>query len=247
MALTRLQAQAIRRGAELTRSMADDIRRLREDAGVSQRQLQLVSGVDQSVISRIESGTLRPTLETYTRLAAGLGGDLALRLYPNTGPAIRDRHQAPIVEALVAALDRRWSAYPEVGVRQPVRGWIDLVLADRVAAVLVAVEVESTMRRFEQTIRWATAKSESVASTTAWPFGIAGQVTVGKLLVVRDTASKRHVLALTTATLRAAYPGDAWQALSALRGEASWPGAAVLWARKRDTGTIELMPQPRQT
>lgn len=53
-------------------------------------------------------------METYARLAAALGADLSARLYPNTGPAIRDRHQAGIPEALLALLHPRWRPHTEV-------------------------------------------------------------------------------------------------------------------------------------
>src|SRR5665811_1575111 len=102
MARSRSQVAATRRANELSRGLAEDLRRLREDAGVSQRALGQAAGVDPSLISRIESSGIRPSLETCCRLAAALGLDLSLRLFPNTGPAIRDRHQAGIVEAVLA-------------------------------------------------------------------------------------------------------------------------------------------------
>ncbi len=51
------------------------IRRRREFVGISQRQLEALSGVDQSVISRLETGRLRGLRwSRFARLADALGG-----------------------------------------------------------------------------------------------------------------------------------------------------------------------------
>ena len=100
--------RAARRTAERVRaSAATDISRLRDDAGLTRAELSRGSGVDSSFLARVESGTATPSFETYALLAAALGADLSVRLYPNTGPAIRDRHQARILEALLAMLHPR--------------------------------------------------------------------------------------------------------------------------------------------
>jgi len=242
MAGTRLQIAAVRRAEGLVRDLAEDFRRLREDAGVTQRALARAAGVDQAVISRLESGQGRPSIETYARLSAALGSDLSVRVFPNTGPAIRDRHQARISEALIRAIDRRWTAVPEVGVRQPVRGWIDLALVDRSNALVVAVEVQSALHRLEQLVRWAGAKAEALPSAQGWPFGLqsGSATTVTKLLVVRSTASTRAIVTTFESTLSAAYPGDRIQALAALEGHATWPGSSFIWAVDRKDGGVEL-------
>ena len=105
---------------------------MREDAGMSQSQLANAAGLAQGYLSRIEGGTPAPSLETYARIASALGADLACRLYPNTGPAIHDRHQAPIMQALLRIADPRWQRWLEVAVRRPARGWIDVVFHDPV-------------------------------------------------------------------------------------------------------------------
>ena len=120
-----------------------DVERLRLDAGLPRARLADAAGVDDSYMRRVEQGTVSPSIETYARLAAALGADLAVRLYPNTGPAVRDRHQAGILEALLASKHARWHAYPEVAVRRPSRGWIDLVLHDARERTIVATEIQS--------------------------------------------------------------------------------------------------------
>jgi len=247
MSATRLQLSAVRRAEGLVRDLADDFRRLREDAGVTQRALARAAGVDQAVISRLESGQGRPTIETYARLSAALGSDLSVRVFPNTGPAIRDRHQARISEAIIRAIDRRWTAVPEVGVRQPVRGWIDLALVDRSNAIVVAVEVQSALHRLEQLVRWSNAKAEALPSAHGWPFGLPSDnaPAVTKLLVVRSTASTRAVVTAFESTVSTAYPGDRVQALAALEGRATWPGSSLIWAVDRNDGGVDLRAEVR--
>ena len=242
---SRVRIEGSRRAVAVARTLAEDLRRLREDAAVSQRALARVSGIDQSVISRAEAGLEVPRIDTYARLAAALGADLSARLYPNTGPAIRDRHQARIVEALVQGLHDRWRVWPEVGVRQPVRGWIDAVLVDADPPLVVATEVELSLSRLEQAIRWATAKADALDSSRAWPFGVSGQAPmVDRLLVVRATRATREVAATFAETLHAAYPADPWQALASLRGATPWPGPTLLWAVERRGGAVVLTAKP---
>ncbi len=50
----------------------------RKNTGLTQKQLSDKTGIDQSDISRIESGEANPSLKTLKRLAAGM--DMRLRL-----------------------------------------------------------------------------------------------------------------------------------------------------------------------
>ncbi|HLX35774.1 MAG TPA: hypothetical protein VKR30_11110 [Candidatus Limnocylindrales bacterium] len=76
-------------------------------------------------------------------------------MYPNTGPTIRDRHQARILEWLLGQLDPRWRSFTEVAVRQPGRGWIDLVMFEPREGLLVATEIQSGLQRLDQIVRWS--------------------------------------------------------------------------------------------
>lgn len=52
---------------------AANLRRLREDAGISQEELGLRVGIDVSNVSRYEAGKRDPSVRTVARLAAGIG------------------------------------------------------------------------------------------------------------------------------------------------------------------------------
>ncbi len=225
----RLARAAARASARLHRRLSDDIDRLRTDAGISIRALASASGVDPAFLYRILTGTERPSLETYARLAAPLGADLAARLYANTGPVIRDRHQARLLEALLALLHPRWQPFTEVGVRRPGRGWIDAALHEPAEGVILATELQSELRRLEQIVRWSAEKAASLPSWDGWPT-LGEQPRISQLLVVRRTRATRTVATEFERQLRVAYPAHPADALGALKGTSPWPGPALVWA-----------------
>ena len=167
----RTQRQAAARVASRARAkLVEDIERLCSDAGIPLETLANAAGVPGSYLRRIMAGQAHASIETYAKLSLPLGADLATRLYPNTGPLIRDRHQALILEALLAVLHPRWHPTTEVGVTRPARGWIDVVLQEERDRRVVAVEIESDIRRIEQQVRWAQMKAE-IAAVMGWLAG----------------------------------------------------------------------------
>ena len=157
-----------------------------------------------------------------------LGADLSVRLYPNTGPIVRDHIQARMVEELLRIAHPRWRRMTEVPVYKPARGRIDVVLHDPQPAEVVATEVHSQMRRLEQQLGWARMKAESLPSADFWRF--VDSPTIGQLLVIRSTRATRELARRFEATLRAAYPAPVADAIAALVGTGPWPGNALLWA-----------------
>ena len=229
-----MNEQQVARAAErvagrLHRSLAEDLDRLRLDAGVSIRGLARASGVDVAFLHRILRGTEHPSLETYARLAVPLGADLTARYYPNTGPTIRDRHQARMLESLLGQLHPRWRPFTEVAVRRPSRGWIDAALHDPRESLLVATELQSELRRLEQIIRWSAEKAASLPSWDGWTH-LGEEPQVSRLLIVRRTRATRATAAAFERQLRVAYPAHPDDALAALTGTAPWPGPALVWA-----------------
>ena len=209
-------------------TLKDDLIRLRDDAGITRAALARTARVDAAYLGRIEDGSERPSIETYQRLAAALGADLSTRIYPNTGPAVRDRHQARIVEVTLADAHPRWHAFLEVGVREPVRGSIDLGLHDPAERIFVATEIESELRRLEQQIRWSMDKAAALPSWEGW-LRLREQPRISRLLIVRRTRATSGVVRDFERQIRTAYPAHPDDAL-ALTGTAPWPGPAMVWA-----------------
>lgn len=213
------------RARGLRRRVASDLRRAREDAGLSQRAVARAAGVSNATLSALERGTHDPTTEVLARVGAALGMDLSVRLYPGTGPLLRDHSQAAMIEALLRIRHVRWHPSLEVWVTRPLKGVIDLVLESADPSdPLVTTEAQSELRRLEQQIRWTHAKSEALAE--------AHGRTASPLLLVRNTRAMRTVVAENTATLRTAYPARAADAFAALTGAAPWPGAATAHHRR---------------
>jgi hypothetical protein len=128
----------------------------------------------------------------------------------------------------------------EVGVRQPARGWVDLVLHEPREATIVAVEVESDIRRIEQQLRWAKMKSESLPSSDAWPRdGEAPRIS--QLLVIRRTRATRQTAQEFATQLAVAYPAHPEDALAALTGAKPWAGSALVWAEIKPDH-VRLLP-----
>jgi transcriptional regulator with XRE-family HTH domain len=61
-----------------SQSFGCNLRRLREEAGLSVAELARVAGLSRQYIHRLENGQHEPPLETVTRLADALACDLAL-------------------------------------------------------------------------------------------------------------------------------------------------------------------------
>lgn len=59
-------------------AMAQDIRALRKERGLTQKQLAAASGIDQAEISRIERGRSNPMASTIAALLAPLGAHLGV-------------------------------------------------------------------------------------------------------------------------------------------------------------------------
>jgi transcriptional regulator with XRE-family HTH domain len=235
-----LIARAAARAAAKARTrLIEDIERLMADAGVSPAALAQAAGLTHGYVSKILTGKADPTIETYAKLAVPLGANLATRLYPNTGPLIRDRHQAPIVEALLRLTHPRWRASTEAGVTRPARGWIDVVLHETRERLLIAVEIESDIRRIEQQVRWARLKADSLPSWDGWP--TEPDLRVSQLLIVRRTLVTRQTALEFGRQLATAYPAHPQDALAALTGTLPWAGNTLIWAHI-EGGAVRFPP-----
>ena len=128
----------------------------------------------------------------------------------------------------------------EVAVRRPARGWIDLVLHDALAAQVVAVEIQSELRRLEQLIRWSGEKAASLPSWEGYA-RIGSVATTFRLLVVRRTRATRTIARDFASQLAVAYPAHPEDALAALTDGGSWPGDALLWVDERADRGVRFM------
>ncbi len=221
-----------------------DVQRLRIEAGVTLAALSRAVQVDASHLSRIERGAAVPSVDLMLRISVALGADLSVRFYPGSGPRLRDRFQAPMVESLVRALDARWIAQPEVPVLSPARGVIDVVLDDRREQVTVATESCSDITRLEQLVRWSNEKADGLARQRREGAPGERDRAVDRLLVVRSTVRNREIARRYAATLAAAYPARTHDIVRALTTpSAAWPGSGIVWMGL-DAATPNLLQFP---
>jgi transcriptional regulator with XRE-family HTH domain len=234
-----------RRALDTRSRVAADIRQLREDAGASQRELAAEAGIDHGLMSLVERGLREPSITVLTAIAIALGADVSVRLYPGTGPRIRDPIQARIIETLISMLHPRWDRMLEVPVLRPARGFIDMVLVDRPPTNVIGTEVQSEFRRIEQLVRWANQKALSIPSAEFWD-QLPGKPHIDRLMLVRSTRTNREIAVRFGETLRIAYPAPASAAYRALTSDVhSWPGAALLWADVRGDRVTVMDRPPR--
>ena len=64
--------------SDLRVAIIGELIKAREERGISQRELEALSGVKQPVISRLEHGTTDPQVSTLIKLLAPLGKTLAI-------------------------------------------------------------------------------------------------------------------------------------------------------------------------
>ena len=230
---------------DLRISIGGEIKRMRTDAGLTQRRLALLAEIDHGFLSLIERGLREPSLAVLAAVATALGGNVSVRLYPGTGPRLTDHIQARIVEGFVRILHPRWTRMLEVPVYRPVRGVIDLVVHDRVTNVAVAVEVQSQMRRLEQQLRWSNEKADALPSADFWRF-VDPAPRVERLLVLRSTRANRELASRFHNSLTTAYPALTSAAYDSLTSDAApWPGSAVMWAAVEGDAARILDRPPR--
>ena len=71
----------VRKAAQIDNIVGSALQAARAQAGLSQKQLAALSGIDQSDISKIERGVANPSVATLDRLAKALGGKLDIRFH----------------------------------------------------------------------------------------------------------------------------------------------------------------------
>ena len=231
-----IKRESNRRLVRLHLRIAEDVRRLRLDCGLTIAELARAVDLNPGHLWHIENGDTLPSIDVLNRLGIALGADLSVRYFAGAGPRLYDRVQAAMIEGFLRALHPRWRRELEAPVGRPSRGVLDAVLTDPGVAV-VAGEVQSDLRRLEQQVRWHHEKAVALASERLED--------VSELLVLRSTRATRELARVFETTLQTAYPARAADAVASLAGVAKWPGAAIIWMRvERGEATLMQRPPP---
>jgi transcriptional regulator with XRE-family HTH domain len=70
----------IKKNSEILQKLAEEIKALRAEKGLSQEALALTADVDRSYVSHLERGVANPTVDILQRIAVALGTNVRLTL-----------------------------------------------------------------------------------------------------------------------------------------------------------------------
>ncbi|HOG48729.1 MAG TPA: helix-turn-helix domain-containing protein, partial [Anaerolineae bacterium] len=76
-----------------------DLIELRNDRGLTQKQVADLAGTSQPAIARLENGKQEPTLGFLRRVVEALGGRLEVRIRPATAVAEPESEECPPADA----------------------------------------------------------------------------------------------------------------------------------------------------
>jgi len=228
-----------RRQQRIRDAIAAQLVELRSERGVSQIELAIASGVDRAHLSRVERARAAASIDVLVAVAANLGADVSIRLFPTAAPGLRDRTQAPMVEALVKRLHPSWRSQLEVPVPDA-RGVIDLVLRRRDGTLAIACEAHSQLRSIDLVVRRLHEKTLALGRLEPGP-----TTTVSSILLVRSTEATRRIVRLHAAMLAGTFPGRHADAIRALTDEGTWPGPTLLWVKVEATSAALVDRSPR--
>jgi len=112
------------RATDLAVRLAEQVRRLRTQAGLTQAELAARAGVTVETIARLErvlrgrlSANANPSLETMERIGTALGVEVAELLSPPAKQRVKDDRLASVLRGVSAATKRRVIRVAEALVR----------------------------------------------------------------------------------------------------------------------------------
>ena len=202
--------------------MAEEVRLGRAMLGMTRQQAAVRARVSWSTVARAERGSPGLALDTMCAVAAAVGLDLVVRLYPGQGPSLRDSGQLAVAEQLVAQLDGRWRPTLELSVG-PHGEAIDLVLFG--TDEILAVEIERALVDFQAQYRRADSKRQILAATHRRP--------VRLIIAVEDTRRNRAAVAPHAGFIGSGLPAGSRRILRAFRSGGALSGDGLLWWRRR--------------
>jgi transcriptional regulator with XRE-family HTH domain len=210
----RLVEIGTRRGRQLVREYADEIRHARLAAGLKQATVGSGVGMSRAQISRIERGIAPlPDFVAAARIARVVGLDLWIRCYP-AGGQLRDAAHVALIARFLARIPPEVEREIEAPVRPgDLRAW-DLLL--HFTQLSVGVAAETRIRDLQALLRREHQKQADGGVERL-------------LLLVADTKHNRASLAEAAALVREAFPLSTRAVLTPLnRGEAPSTNGLVI-------------------
>lgn len=180
--------------------LAATVTGLRSAMRWSQRELSRRSGVQQSMISRIEGAKLTdPPLATIAVLIETMGGRLRIEV---DAPFLGERRQQ--LDAVHSRMSgfvarrlesRGWRVATEVEVGgNRARGWIDLLAFDASSRLVIVIEIKTEIHdlgRIDRTLGWYEREAWAAARRLGWrPGSVTGCLLL--LATQQNDADVRH-------------------------------------------------------
>ena len=212
------------KASELVRRVGRDLRTARLVLGLSQAKVGRRAGIVQSTLSEIERGQFAADLRTLFQVAAAIGLQPVLNLYPNGRVRLRDTGQLAIANLLIDRAGPAWRPILE----HPIGRAPDLRAADLVLVSLQEVldlEIERNLADVQAQLRSGMLKRDALAERYKVP--------VRFVLVLPDTPRLRGIVAGAPA-LKAVMQMTSSDVLAAIRKGPPLGGDGILWARERD-------------
>jgi len=202
-------------GACQDRRMTDEqagrlIATVRRHLGLRQLDVGRAAGVDQKIVSLLESGRFeRVSVARFRRVCAALGIQPVLELRWRGGQIDRliDRDHARIVEAVVAELARLgWETTPEFTFNVwGERGSVDILAWHPGKRVLLLIEVKTRLTDLQRLLMAMSKKLRLVPGLVAEERGWR-RAGLGHVVVVLDCRANRSTVATHDATFAATFP-----------------------------------------
>jgi transcriptional regulator with XRE-family HTH domain len=198
-------------------ALGDELRRAREEHGLSQAAVGRAAGISSSQVSRVERGLAKClSIRQIARLLALVGLELSVRTYP-AGQPIRDAAHRALLQRLRARVSPAiaWRFEVPLGRIGDQRAW-DAVLL--IGSSQVAVEAETRLRDVQALQRRISLKRRDDP-------GIASVI-----LLLADTRHNRKLLREYGEAFRADLPLAATEIVVALKTGRDPGGSGVVLA-----------------
>jgi transcriptional regulator with XRE-family HTH domain len=209
------------RADALRMRLGHELRLMRMAAGLRQTQVAMRASLSQTTVSQMERGADAFSLDAYARVAASVGCELGLKLFPVASVTLRDRGQLELAQSIARAADASWRCEIEAAVAPGDRRAADLLLAG--PAEIAMIEIFRSLADLQAQVRPAQLKREILANRHERP--------VRLLIGVPDGAASRRQIRSLDHLLDRVFPVSSPNLWLSIRRGTPIGGDGILFIR----------------